>query len=91
MRLAGLVTCRQRPSTAKGVVFVSLEDEFGLANVVVYAPLFHQQRRLLLTESVLIVQGRVQRQGDVVHIIAHHFEQPGIQSEHLIRVSHDFR
>jgi error-prone DNA polymerase len=91
VRLAGLVTCRQRPSTAKGVVFVSLEDEYGLANVVVYARLFHQQRRLLLTEAFLIVQGRVQRQGDVVHIVAHHFEQPRIQNGHLIRVSHDFR
>ncbi|MBI4212732.1 MAG: PHP domain-containing protein [Chloroflexi bacterium] len=91
VRVAGLVTCRQRPSTAKGVVFVSLEDEFGLANVVVYPKLFERQRILLVTQPFLIVEGRVQRQQTVVHIIAHHFERPELQTDRLISVSHDFR
>jgi error-prone DNA polymerase len=90
VRMAGLVTCRQRPSTAKGVVFVSLEDEYGLANVVVYAPLFERQRTLLLSQPFMIVHGRVQRQGTVVHIIADHFERPQMQSTPLIDISRDF-
>ena len=90
IQLAGLVVCRQRPSTAKGVVFVSLEDEYGLANVVVYPALLERQRTLILTESFLVVRGRVQRQGLVVHIVAREFERPNIQTDRLIRVSHDF-
>jgi error-prone DNA polymerase len=88
--LAGLVVCRQRPSTAKGVLFVSLEDEYGIANVVVYPPLFDQQRTLILTQPFLLVYGRVQRQGTVVHIIARRFERPEIHTDRLIAVSHDF-
>ena len=91
VRVAGLVTCRQRPSTAKGIVFVSLEDELGLANVVVYAKLFERQRTLLITQPFLIVEGRVQRQQTVTHIIADHFERPEIHTDRLISVSHDFR
>jgi len=91
VRVAGLVTCRQRPSTAKGVVFVSLEDEYGLANVVVYPQLFDRERTLLITAPMLIVHGRVQRQNDVVHIVARAFERLEIPGERLARVSHDFR
>jgi error-prone DNA polymerase len=90
VRLAGLVTCRQRPSTAKGVVFVSLEDELGLANVVVYEKLFDRQRTLLVTQPFLIVRGRVQRQGQVVHIIADEFERANVQGERLVNISRDF-
>ena len=88
--LAGLVVCRQRPSTAKGVLFVSLEDEYGIANVVVYPPLFDAQRTLILTQPFLLVYGRVQRQGTVVHIIARRFERPVVHTDRLIAVSHDF-
>jgi len=90
VRMAGLVVCRQRPSTAKGVVFLSLEDEYGMANVVVYTGLLERQRTLILTEPFLAVHGRAQRQGSVVHIVAHHFERPDVQTDRLIRVSHDF-
>jgi error-prone DNA polymerase len=90
VRLAGLVVCRQRPSTAKGLVFLSMEDEYGLANVVVYPQLLDRERRLILGEPFLIVRGRVQRQGTVVHIVAHGFERPDIHTDRLIRVSHDF-
>jgi error-prone DNA polymerase len=90
VRVAGLVVCRQRPSTAKGVIFLSLEDEYGMANTVVYPPLFERQRTLILTEPFLIVLGRIQRQGTVTHIIAQQFERPEVPGERLIRVSHDF-
>jgi error-prone DNA polymerase len=69
-RTAGLVTCRQRPSTAKGVVFVTLEDETGYVNVVVWSDLVEQQRRELLGSSLLGVEGRIQREGEVVHLVA---------------------
>jgi error-prone DNA polymerase len=70
VRAAGLVTCRQRPGTASGVVFVTLEDETGLANVVVYARLAERQRRELLGARLLGVFGQVQREGQVVHLLA---------------------
>jgi error-prone DNA polymerase len=69
-RIAGLVTCRQRPDTASGVIFVTLEDETGCMNVVVWQRLIERQRRELLGARLLGVQGVVERQGDVVHLIA---------------------
>ncbi|MFN2646797.1 MAG: error-prone DNA polymerase [Burkholderiales bacterium] len=67
---AGLVTCRQRPDTASGVVFVTLEDEFGNINVVVWASLVERQRRELLGARLLGVQGLIERDGEVVHLVA---------------------
>jgi error-prone DNA polymerase len=69
-RVAGLVTCRQRPDTASGVIFVTLEDETGCINVVVWRRLIDRQRRELLGARLLGVQGVVERDGDVVHLIA---------------------
>ncbi|MFA7292657.1 MAG: error-prone DNA polymerase [Rhodocyclaceae bacterium] len=69
-RMAGIVTCRQRPGTASGVVFITLEDETGLANIVVYGRLAEQQRRELLGSRLLGVLGQVQREGEVVHLVA---------------------
>ena len=91
VRVAGLAVCRQRPSTAKDIVFISLEDEYGMANLVVYPQLFDRQRTLIVTSPFLIVRGRVQRQADVVHIVAHDFERLDVRTDRLIRVSHDFR
>jgi error-prone DNA polymerase len=90
VRVAGLVVCRQRPSTAKGVLFISLEDEYGIANLVVWAQLFERQRTLILTQPFLIVRGVVQRQGPVVHLIARDFERPNVRTDRLIAASHDF-
>lgn len=69
-RAAGLVTCRQRPSTASGVVFVTIEDETGMTNVIVHADLVERQRRELLSSRLMGVYGQVQREGMVVHLIA---------------------
>jgi error-prone DNA polymerase len=68
--VAGLVTCRQRPDTASGVIFVTLEDETGCANVVVWSGLAERQRRELLGARLLGVQGTVERDGEVVHLVA---------------------
>ena len=69
-RGAGLVTCRQRPGTAKGTLFVTLEDETGLTNVIVRPELFEQQRRILLGARLMGVFGQIRRQGRVVHLVA---------------------
>ncbi len=69
-RAAGIVTCRQRPGTASGVVFLTLEDETGLANVIVHPRLAERQRRELLGARLLGVMGILQREGEVVHLIA---------------------
>ena len=69
-RLAGLVTCRQRPDTASGVVFVTLEDEAGCVNVVVWNHLVERQKRELLGARLLGVAGSVERDGEVVHLVA---------------------
>jgi error-prone DNA polymerase len=68
--IAGLVTCRQRPDTASGVIFVTLEDETGCANVVVWSSLVERQRSELLGARLLGVQGTVERDGEVVHLVA---------------------
>jgi error-prone DNA polymerase len=73
-RAAGLVTCRQRPDTASGVVFVTLEDETGCVNVIVWRDLLERQRRELLGARLLGVAGVLEREGRVVHLIARRLE-----------------
>jgi len=68
--VAGLVLVRQRPGTATGVIFITLEDETGIANLVVWSTLFDRQRRVVLSASMLGCRGRVQREGDVIHVVA---------------------
>ncbi|MCJ2113394.1 error-prone DNA polymerase [Methylobacterium sp. E-025] len=71
--VAGLVLTRQRPGTAKGVVFLTLEDETGIANVIVWKKVFEANRRAAMNARFLAVQGRVQRAEGVVHLIAERF------------------
>jgi error-prone DNA polymerase len=68
--IAGLVLVRQRPGTATGVIFITLEDETGIANLVIWSSLFEQQRGVVLSASMLECRGRVQRKGDVIHVVA---------------------
>ncbi len=70
IRAAGIVVGRQRPGTATGIVFVTLEDETGLVNVVVRPALVERQRRELLGARLLGVYGQLQREGEVVHLVA---------------------
>ncbi|CAI07859.1 similar to DNA polymerase III alpha chain [Aromatoleum aromaticum EbN1] len=69
-RIAGLVTCRQRPGTAKGTLFLTVEDETGLANVIVQAELVERQRREVLGARLLGVFGQIRSKGQVVHLLA---------------------
>ena len=75
IRLPGLVLMRQRPGTAKGVVFVTVEDEFGAANLVVYAQVGARDRRALVGARLLLAEGRVERETEraevpITHVIA---------------------
>jgi error-prone DNA polymerase len=69
-RASGLVTHRQRPQTAKGTIFVTLEDETGAVNIIVWPRVFETQRQALLGSRLLTVYGQWQRQGDVMHLLA---------------------
>ena len=68
--VAGLVLVRQRPGTAKGVIFATLEDETGVANIIVWPPVFERYRRTVLGSRLLSVEGTLQREGLVIHVIA---------------------
>ena len=68
--VAGLVLVRQRPGSAKGVIFATLEDETGVANVIIWPTLFQRFRRAVIGSKLMGVTGRVQRQGEVIHLVA---------------------
>jgi error-prone DNA polymerase len=79
LRIACLVLVRQMPGSAKGVVFVTIEDETGIANLVIWPKLlviwpklYERHRRVILSARMIAVHGRIQREGKVVHLIAHH-------------------
>lgn len=69
VKVAGLVLVRQRPGTAKGVCFITLEDETGLVNLVIFQKLFDEYRKPILQSSLLMAEGRLQIEGDVIHVI----------------------
>jgi error-prone DNA polymerase len=68
--VAGLVLVRQRPGTAKGTVFLTLEDETGVANIIVWPKVFEALRAVVIGSKLIAVTGRLQREGEVVHIVA---------------------
>ncbi|WP_044334090.1 error-prone DNA polymerase [Sphingomonas hengshuiensis] len=70
VEVAGLVLVRQRPGSAKGVVFVTLEDETGIANAVLWPDRFEAHRRTVMSATMLAIRGRVQREGLVIHVVA---------------------
>lgn len=69
VRVCGLVTVRQRPGTAKGVLFITVEDETGFANLVVWSQTFEQYRKVILQSQLLMVEGKLQIQGEVIHVV----------------------
>ncbi len=71
--VAGLVLVRQRPGTAKGVIFMTLEDETDIANIIVWPKAFAKNRRTVMTARFLAVRGRLQRAGLVIHVVAENF------------------
>src|ERR1019366_4598179 len=88
VRVAGCVIARQRPGTAKGFVFLSIEDESGISNAIISPQLYEQNRLVVSTERFLIVEGKLQNLDNVIHVRAQR-----IQSLHLNTIaapSHDF-
>jgi len=71
LETAGLVLVRQRPGSAKGVMFITIEDETGIANLVVWEKVFEAHRRTVLGAGLVAVAGRIQREGEVVHLVVH--------------------
>ena len=69
IRLAGIVLIRQRPSSAKGVVFITLEDETGIVNLIVWPHKMERYRRTVFGSFLLGVEGKLQREGTVAHVI----------------------
>ena len=69
IKIAGLVLVRQRPGTAKGVVFITIEDETGSANLVVFQNIFQEFRKQILQSHLLMVEGKLQVEGEVIHVI----------------------
>jgi len=90
IRVAGLVTCRQRPGTASGVTFVTLEDETGNTNVVVWRDVAERQRRALIASRLLIVYGTLERQGPVMHLIASELTDASHLVAGLAVAAHEF-
>ncbi len=72
--VCGLVITRQRPGTSSGVIFITLEDETGVSNIVVWPRVYEQFRRTVIGGRLLRVTGRLEREGIVVHLIADHVE-----------------
>ncbi|HTQ34486.1 MAG TPA: error-prone DNA polymerase, partial [Stellaceae bacterium] len=70
VRVAGLVLIRQRPGSAKGVIFITLEDETGVANLIIWPPILERFRRTALGATLLCCRGRLQREENVIHVVA---------------------
>ncbi len=68
--VAGVVLVRQRPGSAKGVVFLTLEDEFSVANIVVWPQVLESHRAIVMGARLMLVKGRVQRTGEIIHVVA---------------------
>lgn len=89
LRIAGNVICRQRPGTAKGFVFISLEDETGVSNAIVNPKLFENQRLVITQEQFLMIEGRLQNIDNVITLKAHRIE--ALRYNDLVgSASHDF-
>ncbi|GAA3870435.1 OB-fold nucleic acid binding domain-containing protein [Celeribacter arenosi] len=82
--VAGLVLVRQRPGTAKGVIFITLEDETGIANVVVWRKMFLANRRAVIAGRMLRVSGKLERQNGVAHVIAEQIEDISYMLDSLL-------
>jgi error-prone DNA polymerase len=87
---AGMVICRQRPMTAGGVVFMTLEDESGFVNLVVWSTVFEKFRKIILSSTVLGVTGKLQSQDGVVHLIVDSCWKPTLSRLLSTKDSRDF-
>jgi error-prone DNA polymerase len=91
VKVGGLVIVRQRPGSAKGFCFLTLEDETGLGNAVVTPDLFAVHRAVIHTASLLVVEGPLQIVEDVIHIRARRFTPLRLPEQHVTQVGHGYR
>jgi error-prone DNA polymerase len=91
VRVAGLVLVRQRPATAKGTVFITLEDETGIVNLIVWPRVWQRYRKLVPQAVALLVEGRVERAGQVIHVVADKLEDLTDSLRRVAIRSRDFR
>ncbi len=70
VKVCGLITVRQRPGTSKGVLFITIEDDTGFANIVVWSTVFEKYRKEILRSKLFMVAGKIQVEGEVIHVIA---------------------
>ncbi len=91
VRIAGLVITKQRPGTASGVTFVTLEDETGCSNLVVWKKIAEEQRDVLLNARLMGVQGELQKEGKVIHVIARRLVDHSALLGELLVKSRNFR
>ncbi len=85
--VAGLVILRQRPGTAKGVIFLTLEDETGTVNIVIWRTLYEKFRRAIISGRLLKIKGRVQSENSVIHVIAEHVEDISYMLDDLPKIN----
>lgn len=90
VRVGGIVLVRQRPGTAKGITFVTLEDETGVANLIIRPDVWKRWRSAALGATILLAHGRLQRHGQVIHILASRLENLSDHFRELLARSRDF-
>jgi error-prone DNA polymerase len=88
VKTAGCIIARQRPGTAKGFVFLSMEDETGIANIIITPDLFERNRLVLMRSKFMLIEGVLQNQDDVIHVKATHVQ--ALTDQALEMRSHDF-
>jgi error-prone DNA polymerase len=91
VRVAGVVLVRQRPGTAKGITFVTLEDETGVANLIIRPDVWQRFHRVSRTAAAMIAMGRLQRHGRVIHVLVSRLEDLGESVRGLKSQSRDFQ
>ena len=90
VRVAGIVLVRQRPGTAKGITFVTLEDETGTANLIIRPDVWQRYRAAALGATVLLAHGPLQRQGEIIHVLVDALEDLSPRLRALGPQSRDF-
>jgi error-prone DNA polymerase len=99
VKIAGVVICRQQPATASGVVFVTLEDETGFSNLVLWRRVFDEYRAPATRAAILLAEGDIERQTpgkgglderDVVHVIVRRLERLDVPGRDIGKMSRDF-
>ena len=88
---AGIVICRQRPKTAKGVIFMTLEDETGFVNVILWRDVYERFRIAVKTLSFMGISGPLQNESNVVHLVVESVWQPQLETQPVRRKSRDFQ